>query len=101
MSEPQKDPSLASQLGRLMDMPMTARLVLGKAEMEIGKILHLGQGSVIRLESTERSPLELFVEDRKVASAEVVTRENGLLAARIIEINSVESRFMGLARKEG
>jgi len=56
---------------------------------------------VIQLESTERSPLELFVEDRKVASAEVVTRENGLLAARIIEINSVESRFMGLARKEG
>ncbi len=83
-----------------MDMPLTVRLVLGRCDMEIGSILNLGQGSVIQLDAPNQSQLELLVNERQIASAETVTKENGLLAARIVEVNSLEDRFMGLTQKD-
>ena len=35
------------KLDRLMNMPLSVRLVLGKCDMEIEEILKLGQGSIV------------------------------------------------------
>ena len=38
---------LGPQIQKLMEMPVTARLVLGECKMEIEEILKLGQGSML------------------------------------------------------
>ena len=55
------------KLDRLMDMPLSVRLVLGKCDMEIEEILKLGQGSIIELDAENRTPLEVWVNNRMVA----------------------------------
>jgi len=39
------------QIQKLMEMPVTARLVLGECNLEIEEILRLGQGSMLVLDT--------------------------------------------------
>ena len=39
----------APQFQKLMEMPVTARLILGECRMDIEEILKLGQGSMLEL----------------------------------------------------
>ena len=98
MSEPQNPiPEAAQRLERMLDMPLTVRLVLGECSMEINQIMQLGQGSLIELKDTGPG-LELWVEERRIARAETVVSE-GKVAARITEVASLENRFLDLTQK--
>jgi len=46
---PKKKPG--PQIQKLMEMPVTARLVLGECKLEIEEILKLGQGSMLVLDT--------------------------------------------------
>jgi len=97
MKSPKKE--LGPQIQKLMEMPVTARLVLGECKMEIEEILRLGQGSMLELDTKVKDNLKLYINDEEIAKAKsVVVGEK--LGAQIIEISSTEKRFKDLTDLE-
>ncbi|MBL4823684.1 MAG: FliM/FliN family flagellar motor switch protein [SAR324 cluster bacterium] len=97
MKSPKKE--LGPQIQKLMEMPVTARLVLGECKMEIEEILRLGQGSMLELDTKVKENLKLYINDEEIAKAKsVVVGEK--LGAQIIEISSTEKRFKDLTDLE-
>ena len=86
---------LGPQIQKLMEMPVTARLVLGECEMKIDEILRLGQGSILELDSQVQDSLKLFINNEKIAVAKSV-KFGEKLGAKIIEISSTEKRLRDL-----
>ena len=56
---PKKQPG--PQIEKLMEMPVTARLVLGECKLEIEEILKLGQGSMLELQTPVKKNLKLYI----------------------------------------
>ena len=83
--------TISRQLEQLLGISLTSRIILGKSSMNIGDILRLGQGSVIELETSSKEPLELWVNNRKIATVESLV-VNEKFGARILEIDSPENR---------
>ena len=55
------------QIQKLMEMPVTARLVLGECKLEIEEILKLGQGSMLVLDTKVKENLKLYINDEEIA----------------------------------
>ena len=80
------------QFHKLMEMPVTARLVLGECRMNIEEILKLGQGSMLELNTLVNEDLKLYINDAEIAKAKsVMVGEK--LGAQIKEISSTEDRL--------
>ncbi|MGK5093502.1 FliM/FliN family flagellar motor switch protein [Deltaproteobacteria bacterium TL4] len=88
-----------AQMEQLLDLPITARLVLGGCNLEIGDILTLGQGSVLELDSVTEEPIQLWVNNRLIAKAETVV-VNEKFGAKIVDIASAEERLKSMATFE-
>ena len=88
------------KLDRLMNMPLSVRLVLGKCDMEIEEILKLGQGSIVELDAENRTPLEVWVNNRMVAKVEVVLSDDQI-CARILEVSAPKERLRGVKESSG
>ena len=83
------------QFHKLMEMPVTARLVLGECRMDIEEILKLGQGSMLELNTMMNEDLKLYINDAEIAKAKsVMVGEK--LGAQIKEISSTEDRLKDL-----
>jgi len=87
------------QIRKLMEMPVTARLVLGECKMEIGEILKLGQGSMLELDTQVEANMKLYINDEEIAKAKSVT-VGDKLGAQIMEISSTEKRLKDLTDLE-
>ena len=87
------------QIRKLMEMPVTARLVLGECRMEIDAILRLGQGSMLELNTQVEDDLKLYINDEEIAKAKSVT-VGEKLGAQIVEISSTEKRLKDLTNLE-
>jgi flagellar motor switch protein FliN/FliY len=74
------------QIQKLMEMPVTARLVLGECKLEIEEILKLGQGSMLVLDTKVKENLKLYINDEEIAKAKSVTIGDNL-GAKITEIS--------------
>ena len=81
---------------QLPNMNLTTRLILGKCRMEISEILKLGQGSVLELDALADEPLELWVNDQKIARVRPVLSQNKV-CAQILEITSKAERIKEIA----
>ena len=77
---------------QLPNMNLTSRLILGECRMEIAEILKLGQGSVVELEAMSDQPLELWVNDQRIARVRPVLSQNKV-CAQIQEITSKAERI--------
>ena len=88
-----------SQIQKLMEMPVTARLVLGECKLEIEEILRLGQGSMLVLDTNVKENLKLYINDEEIAKAKSVTIGDNL-GAKIKEISSTEKRLKDLTDLE-
>jgi len=86
---------LGPQIQKLMEMPVTARLVLGECKMEIDEILRLGQGSILEMETHVKDDLKLFINNEKIAEAKSV-KFGEKLGAQIVQISSTEKRLRDL-----
>ena len=87
------------QIQKLMEMPVTARLVLGECKMEIEEILKLGQGSMLVLDTNVKDNLKLYINDEEIAKAKsVIIGDN--LGGQITEISSTEKRLKDLTDLE-
>ena len=104
MSDTKKDNQNSNKLAspqfhKLMEMPVTARLVLGECRMEIEKILKLGQGSMLELNTLVNDDLRLYINDAEIAKAKsVMVGEK--LGAQIKDISSTEDRLKDLTDLE-
>ena len=87
------------QIQKLMEMPVTARLVLGECKLEIEEILRLGQGSMLVLDTSVKENLKLYINDEEIAKAKSVTIGDNL-GAKIKEISSTEKRLKDLTDLE-
>lgn len=59
-------------LEALYDVPVQVSVVLGVATMSLSNILKLGKGAVIELERTVGEPIDVYVNNKKVAKGEIV-----------------------------
>ena len=90
---------VGQQIQKLMEMPVTARFVLGECSMEIDEILRLGQGSMLELDTKVEDNMKLYINDEEIAKAKSVT-VGDKLGAQIIEISSTEKRLKDLTDLE-
>jgi len=71
-SEPQIPEEMTEKIGLLMDLSLPITIELGRTRMLIKDILELGHGSVIEFDKLAGEPVDLLINDKKVAEGEVV-----------------------------
>jgi flagellar motor switch protein FliN/FliY len=72
-------------LSLLRDVDVTLSVELGRASMKLRDVLTLSVESVIALDRLVDEPLDVFVNGKAIAKAEIVA-ENGRFAMRIVEL---------------
>lgn len=56
----------------ILDVPVTLSLEVGRAQMSVGRLLRLTQGSVVELDRSAGEPLDVLVNGALVAHGEIV-----------------------------
>ncbi len=56
----------------ILDVPVTLSLEVGRAQMSVGNLLRLSQGSVVELDRSAGEPLDVLVNGALVAHGEIV-----------------------------
>jgi flagellar motor switch protein FliN/FliY len=56
----------------ILDVPVTLSLEVGRAQMSVGNLLRLSQGSVVELDRAAGDPLDVLVNGALVAHGEIV-----------------------------
>ena len=69
----------------LLDMSIPVTVTIGTTQMPIRRLLHLGPGSVIKLDKAVDAPMDLYLRDTKFATGNVVVVD-GRFAVRIKQI---------------
>jgi flagellar motor switch protein FliN/FliY len=72
MAEEAKDDNLELTLEALYDVPVQVSVVLGSTTMPLSNILKLGKGAVIELERSVGEPIDVYVNNKRVAKGEIV-----------------------------
>ena len=92
---PLPDAGQAAEVGRidvLLDVPLQVSVELGRTERQIREILSLVPGSVLELDRLAGDPLDVLINGKRIARAEVVVVDERF-AIRITEILAPEDRI--------
>ncbi len=83
------------QLNVLMDLPLVVSIELGRTKMSGKDLLHLDRGSVIELDGLAGEPVDVLVDDRKIAEGEVVVigESLGVRITRLLHRGSSSNRW--------
>jgi flagellar motor switch protein FliN/FliY len=68
----------AERLSALYDIPVRVSAVLGRTSMPVSRLLRLGRGAVVELDSKVGDPVEIYVNDRLIARGEVLVLDDRL-----------------------
>ena len=79
-------------LNMLMDISLNVTVELGRTRKTIKEILEFGHGSIIELDRLAGEPIDILINNRPIAKAEVVVIEENF-GVRIIEILSPSDRI--------
>lgn len=79
----------------LKDLQLNVYIELGRTQMLIKDILELERGYVIELEKMASEPVDVYVNNRKIAEGEVVVIDKHF-GIRITNLNEVQSRLKGI-----
>lgn len=74
-----------SEIDLLSDVHMDVRIELGRTRMFVEDVLKLGDGAVVELDKLAGDPVDVFVNNRRVARGEVLVL-NDLFCVRINEV---------------
>ena len=74
-------------LGLIGEVMVSLSVELGRTELALRDVLALGEDSVVALDRLTDEPLDVLVNGRLIAKAEIVA-ENGRFALRIVELVS-------------
>ena len=75
------------QIDILLDTPVPVEVRLGEAELPVGELLKLGEGTVVKLDKRAGEPVDLYIRGVKFATAQLVV-VGEQLGVRIREILS-------------
>lgn len=70
------DTSSVPNIDVLLDVPVQLTVELGSCQMPMRDVLTLGAGSVVQLDKVADTPVDLFVNQRRIARGEVVVVED-------------------------
>ena len=87
----------ADTLGLLLDEPVRVCVVFGRARLPLQKVVKLATGSILELDGSLKQAVEVIVNDRIIASGEVVVVD-GNYGVRIQAVASRQERFDTAAR---
>ena len=62
----------------LLDVPVKLTVELGSCQMPMRDVLQLNLGSVVQLDKIANTPVDLYVNQRRVGQGEVVVNEDRL-----------------------
>jgi flagellar motor switch protein FliN/FliY len=73
------------EMALLSDVHMDVRIELGRTRMYVEDVLRLGDGAVVELDKLAGDPVDVFVNNRRVARGEVLVL-NDMFCVRINEV---------------
>jgi flagellar motor switch protein FliN/FliY len=62
----------------LLDVPVKVTVELGACQMSMREVLQLSSGSVVQLDKIAEAPVDLYVNQKRIAHGEVVVVEDRL-----------------------
>jgi flagellar motor switch protein FliN/FliY len=83
------------KLNFLKDLQLNIFIELGRTQMQIKEILELERGYVIELDKLASEPVDIYVNNKKIAEGEVVVIDKHF-GIRIVNLVDVASRLKGL-----
>jgi len=83
------EPEDIAGIDLLSQVTLNVRIELGRTRMLVEDVLRLNEGAVVELDKLAGDPVEIFVNDRRVARGEVLVL-NDQFCVRISEIVSTE-----------
>lgn len=83
------------KLSFLKDLQLSIYIELGRTQMQIKDILELERGYVIELDKLASEPVDIFVNNKKIAEGEVVVIDKHF-GIRIVNLVDVPNRLKGL-----
>ena len=93
---PKNMASSIQNLDFLLDIMLKVTVELGHCRLKIKDLLKLGQGSIIELESTAGSALDIFINQKLMAKGEVIVT-NDKYGIRLTEIITPRERLEQLS----
>lgn len=90
-----RDKNSTEKLEFLKDLQLNVYIELGRTQMQIKDILELERGYVIELDKLASEPVDIFVNNKKIAEGEVVVIDKHF-GIRITSLNEVSNRLKGL-----
>jgi flagellar motor switch protein FliN/FliY len=93
-ARPDNHSSKDSQLGRVIDVPLSVTLRFGQRTMRLREVLELSTGTLVELDRQVEEPVDLMLNERVIARGEVVIVDGnyGLRVTEIVERNPVLPR---------
>lgn len=94
-SDGNKTSSTKNKIDMLLDVELEVTVELGRKKMSIQEVLKLGKGSVIELTKLAGEPIDIYVNQRKLAEGEVVVVDENF-AIRITSLVEQSERLQSL-----
>ena len=85
-----------NDLGMILDIPVTLSLELGSTKINIGDLMRLNKGSIVELEKEASEPLEVMVNGKLIAYAEVVVIQDKY-GIRFLDVVSESERLKNIS----
>ena len=83
-------------MAMLLDIELPILIELGRTSLLIREILRLGPGSIVELDKLSGEPVDIFVNEKKIAEGEVVVIEENF-GVRITELVRPDERLKALS----
>lgn len=83
------------KLDFLKDLQLNVYIELGKTQMQIKDVLELERGYVIELDKLASEPVDIYVNNKKIAEGEVVVIDKHF-GIRITNLHDSNNRLKGL-----
>ncbi|HET7624116.1 MAG TPA: flagellar motor switch protein FliN [Verrucomicrobiae bacterium] len=79
-----------ANLELLLDVKVKITVQLGACQMPMREVLQLNPGSVVKLDQPAQAPVDLYVNQKRIARGEVVVAENcyGIKITELFGANS-------------
>lgn len=87
----------ASDISRVLDIPVQLSVELGRTKVPIKHILQLGQGSVVELDALAGEPMDVLVNGYLIAQGEVVV-VNDKFGIRLTDVVTPTERLKRLSK---
>jgi flagellar motor switch protein FliN len=91
------DPAGETDIGLLLEVPLSISVELGRTSLTIRELLALGQGSILQLDRHAGEPVDVLVNGKRLARGEVVVIDEDF-GIRVTEVVTPEERVSGMGR---